>query len=330
MTTLGVDANVRLSGATLKAKGVTAAGRYVGTDSRCITKAEYDDLVAHGIKVWLVREWQTADLGTSMLLGHDFGVSEAKKAQAALDALGVPNAPVFWAADYDIGPGSSRLAGTDAYVAGWNTIIPAGRRGGYGGLWYLKHVGSAIDFRWECASTSFRHGLTLTTQPVHIRQTTLAPPVAGTDHNYIYQATFGQTTAQEDDVVTQAEITAIAKASAKETVAEMTAAAVLEKQTLHILQHVINNGSKPTGATLANTISRINQEQNSIATYVAEARDDIKAALSAAVTTITSGIVTDLNTALKGANINVQVNAEDIVNQALTRFGQALSEAVTP
>jgi hypothetical protein len=193
MAQLGLDySTARPGGAALHAAGVAAVGRYLGTDSRCIGATEYQDLKAHGVGVWLVFESQTQDLSTSMLNGYDKGVSDARRALAAITAVGLPAAsPVYWAADFDIGPSGSvqpRVAPSESYVDGWNTIIPAGRRGGYGGLWFLNylHGKGKIDFLWECASTSFRHGINPANVPLHIQQTTKTPPIAGTDHNYIF------------------------------------------------------------------------------------------------------------------------------------------------
>lgn len=205
MTELGADySTARPGGAALKAAGVVAVGRYLTTDGRGIHAAEYADLKAHGIGVWLVRESQTLDLSVSMLNGYDRGVAEAKAALAEIARVGLPaQQPVFWAADFDIAPGSARVAQAEAYVDGWNTIIPSGRRGGYGGLWFLDylHKRGKVDVLWECASTSFRHGVKPSQVPLSIQQTTHTPPVPGTDHNYIYDmaAIAGATPAKEED-----------------------------------------------------------------------------------------------------------------------------------
>jgi hypothetical protein len=161
----------------------------IPNDARGITKAEYDDLIAHGIKVGFV--YENATLG--MLNGTAQGVADAQTALSVLAAIGAPaDAPLYWAADYDIPPGSPRVAPTEAYVDGWNTVIPAGRRGGYGGLWFLKylHDNGKVELLWECGSTSFRHGVDPATVPLALQQTTLTPPVPGTDHNYIFDTAF--------------------------------------------------------------------------------------------------------------------------------------------
>lgn len=190
MVDLGLDySDARPGGAALAAAHVVAVGRYLGNDSRCITPSEYQDLTRHGIGVWLVKESQTVDLSVSMLNGYNKGVADALAASAAIKQVGLPDgSPVYWAADFDIAPGSARVAQAESYVDGWNTIIPEGRRGGYGGLWFLNylHGKGKVDFLWECASTSFRHGINPASVPLHIQQTTDNPPIAGTDYNNIF------------------------------------------------------------------------------------------------------------------------------------------------
>lgn len=214
MTELGADySTARPGGAALRAKGVVAVGRYLASDGRGITAAEYEDLTAHGVGVWVVRETQTWNLSVSMLNGYAKGVADATAALDQFPRVGLPaSLPVFWAADFDIAPGSPRVAEAEAYVDGWNTVIPPGRRGGYGGLWFLAylHGRGKVDFLWECASTSFRHGMTPSQVPLSIRQTTQAPPLPGTDHNEIFDLT--PTTLEADMPLTQADIGAIISA----------------------------------------------------------------------------------------------------------------------
>jgi len=183
MPSLGLDfADARPGGAALKSHGVVGVGRYLSTAAKGLTSSEVSDYKAHGVGIWVVYEGATR----GMLGGKAQGVTDAHAALTRANALGLGNCVIYWAADYDIGPGYSEIAATDAYVEGWNTVIPPGRRGGYGGLWYLQHIGAAIEHRWECGSTSFRHGVDPNKFPVDIRQTTITPPIADTDHNYVY------------------------------------------------------------------------------------------------------------------------------------------------
>jgi hypothetical protein len=119
---------------------------------------------------------------------------------------------VFWACDFDCYTAAD-LANCTAYVQGWNTVIPVSRSGGYGGLYFLKHIHDLglATYYWECASTSFRHGVTTAQVPLHIQQTVNAVPIPQTDHNNVFStapfvggAHTATTTAsnQEDDVPT--------------------------------------------------------------------------------------------------------------------------------
>lgn len=214
MTSLGLDyAFARPSGASLKAAGVVGVGRYLVTDSRGLTAAEVADYQASGIGLWLVYEGEA----TGMLAGSAQGVHDAQNAVARAKVLGLPDdVAIFWAADFDIAPGSTYVGLADAYVSGWNSVIPAGRRGGYGGLWYLQHVGDNVDFRWECGSTSFRHGVTEAEVDLDLQQTTQTPPIADTDHNNVFKT--GSFVGQNGDdmPLTSADTAAVATAVTKE------------------------------------------------------------------------------------------------------------------
>lgn len=179
----------RPGGAVLASHGITAVGRYLAADGRGLTRAEYDDLVAHGVHVWLVYE------GTAqgMLNGRAQGVKDAEFAQSKIAELGLPaDSPVYVTADFDCYT-VGQFAACDAYLVGWETVIPVGRTGIYGGLYYLKHVhdaGLASGF-WESASLSFRHGVTPAQMPVQIRQTLANPGVPNLDSDTILATEYG-------------------------------------------------------------------------------------------------------------------------------------------
>jgi len=155
-----------------------------------LTASEYADLKAHGLDVGLVYE----GTATGMLNGRNQGISDARAAQAQIEALGLPaDSVVYWAADFDCYT-TGQFAACDAYVDGWLAIIPLARTGGYGGLYYLQHVHATgrASYLWECASTSFRHGVSPASVPLHLQQTTLTPPVSDCDLNNVIQANYGQ------------------------------------------------------------------------------------------------------------------------------------------
>jgi len=206
----------RPGGAVLKAAGITAVGRYLATDDRGLTKTEYADLTANGIAVWLIYEGNAQ----GMLNGRAQGISDAQFAQSQITALGLPSdSPVYVAADFDCYT-AAQMAACDAYLQGWETIIPLSRTGLYGGLYYLKHVhdaGLASGF-WECASTSFRHGVTPDEMPVQIRQTLANPGVPNLDADTILATEYGAIgdPLEEDMPLTAADISAVATAVTQE------------------------------------------------------------------------------------------------------------------
>jgi hypothetical protein len=124
-----------------------------------------------------------------MLLGYTKGVADAQLAQAQIVAAGLPlDSVVYATADFDVTAAEFNVC--DNYLAGFASVLGKNRVGIYGGIYYLNHVhavGLAVAF-WVCASTSFAHGQAAKF-PIHLQQTVNTPPVAGSDHDYIYDTT---------------------------------------------------------------------------------------------------------------------------------------------
>lgn len=187
MSLIGVDYSwARPGGAALAKAGVSAAGRYLASDRRGITVAEYKDLTAHGIAVWLAYE----SSATGMLKGYGQGRSDATSSVQHIRDVGLsPTATVYATADFDVQ--TSQFAACDDYLRGFASVLGVSRVGIYGGLHYLNHacqMGLAVKF-WRCGSTSFDHHETAQ-MTIHLHQTTNTPPVPGTDFNYILDSSF--------------------------------------------------------------------------------------------------------------------------------------------
>jgi len=207
---LGADYSyARPGGAALKAAGVVAVGRYLADDDRGITTAEYQELLAYGIGVWLTREGRA----NGMLGGFNQGSADGQIAVQQIALVGLPaGAVVFATADFDVET-DAQFAACDDYLRGFASVLGVARVGIYGGLHYLNHAyqaGLATHF-WQAGATSWDHG----EQPLmklDFHQTTQTPPVPGTDHNYVLDAsstTLGvQETTLEDDVPNIYEIVA--------------------------------------------------------------------------------------------------------------------------
>jgi hypothetical protein len=187
MAFLGADwSYARPGGAACAAAGVKSVGRYLAPfgDGREIEKDEYDDLTAHGITVWFVRE----GAANSLLDGYALGVSHAQTAVANLARLGLKDQVVYAAADFDVQP--SQYAACDDYMRGFASVIGLERTGIYAGMRYINHCRDTLaKWYWQAGATSWDHG---ETGMVHIQQTTQNPPLPGTDHNYIYTDAHGQ------------------------------------------------------------------------------------------------------------------------------------------
>jgi len=193
---LGADYSwARPGGAALAVAGVRSVGRYLADegDGREIELEEYQDLTAHGITVWFVRE----GYANGILDGHDKGVADAQIAVANLARLGLAGQVVYAACDFDIGHdpdlGSWQAqfdAGT-AYMQGFRSVIGDTKTGIYGGMEFINHCrdGGLAGWFWKAAASSWDHGQG---GAVHIEQTTQSPPVAGSDHNIIWVDNHGQ------------------------------------------------------------------------------------------------------------------------------------------
>lgn len=142
---IGADFSLgRPGGAALAAAGVQAVGRYAaaGRDNVNITAAEVKDLRAHGIDVLIFNEHSAG----YMLGGAAAAATIAPGAQQVCKAAGLPDGPIFYAADFDAtrgGPPVSAAALADmrkladfltgaAKATSWDLV------GIYGGYYAVK------------------------------------------------------------------------------------------------------------------------------------------------------------------------------------------------
>jgi hypothetical protein len=188
---LGADYSyARPGGAALAAAGVVSVGRYLGDpgDGRCLTADEYEDLKAHHLSVWLVRE----ATGREMLNGRAEGQNQARIAQAAISRLGLPaDSVVYFTADFDVLP--SQYAACDDFLRGVNDVFQdTGRIGLYAGVPYIDHVKSwsGASYWWKPGASSWSDG---ESTALHLEQLVgAAGGISGTDANVIYQDNHGQ------------------------------------------------------------------------------------------------------------------------------------------
>ena len=146
----------RVSGATLRDAGIAYVIRYTdqpGTVNRkLITKAEYDDLTAHGIAVYLVIEHGTQDWAGGTAAGRDL----ATRARAGADAIGYPAGwPIFVTADGHMI--ENDLVTWVAFVRGAVAVLGYDDTGAYAfseGIDALLAAGGVCRWYWQPGSRS--------------------------------------------------------------------------------------------------------------------------------------------------------------------------------
>lgn len=223
----GVDyAWSKPGGAALAAAGVRFAARYLSSDgSKNLTRAEADDLAAHGISCVVV--WETA--GARALGGRAAGIADAQAAQQQATAAGMPSGrPIYFAVDFDAQPG--QMPSVMAYLDGTASVLGAARVGVYGGY---RTVRTALDgghARWAWQTAAWSGGQWDPRAVLRQPATTVRIGGVDCDHDTATAADYGQWTPGKtptlEDIVTPEDIKAIAAASAA-----ATADAILGRQT---------------------------------------------------------------------------------------------------
>jgi hypothetical protein len=162
--------------AELLAASVTDVFRYVGPPGwgKTITQGEYDELVAAGIRVWLVFESGTDDSSG----GFNAGVANAHTALQYTPAG--YRGPIWFACDESL-TGSALATALDYIRGACSAMGGAQRTGIYGEGLLVQEVHDAgwADFFWQSDSTSFPGNAA--TLPITQVQQGLAGPLPGTD-----------------------------------------------------------------------------------------------------------------------------------------------------
>ena len=181
----------RPSIATLKAHGVTAAGRYIGWDSvpgfrsigKNITRGEAGHLLAAGIAIFLAFEY-AAD---AALKGRDQGLKDGHLASEQLAALGAPaGMTVYFALDFDIrdyapaGGPVAKLGPAADYFNGIHATKPAYTVGVYGGYYAVSRCldGGLAQMAWQTVAWS---GTPTQWDPRAVIRQQLGTPLPGAD-----------------------------------------------------------------------------------------------------------------------------------------------------
>lgn len=147
----GVDSATRIDAALLRNAGKAFAIRYVSRYTwKVVTGPEATDLHQHGISLCLVFE----DSAQRMLLGYEAGRLDAQFAEAQIRACGVPDIPIFFAADWDVQP--AELHACITYLQGAAGVLGSGRIGAYGGIRLIRAAQASgyAAYLWQTAGWS--------------------------------------------------------------------------------------------------------------------------------------------------------------------------------
>lgn len=141
-------------GAALKAAGKQFACRYLSTDTtKSITRAEADDLAAHGVSCVVV--WETT--AKRALAGQAAGAADAKAAASQASASGMPSSrPIYFAVDFDAT--EAQQAAINAYLDGAASVLGRSRVGIYGGYYPVKRALDAGKATWAWQTIAWSGG----------------------------------------------------------------------------------------------------------------------------------------------------------------------------
>lgn len=152
MVALGLDYSAgSIPGATIRAAGYQFVIRYAGTPGRAknISRAEYQDLIAHGVQTWLVYENSVNDIKG----GYPGGVAAAKTARADATSVGYPaSSPIFFCADRHLT--ATEVALGVQYIKGAASFLGHDATGAYGfsEFIYAVKTGGVAAYYWQCGN----------------------------------------------------------------------------------------------------------------------------------------------------------------------------------
>lgn len=142
-------------GAAIQRAGFDFVVRYLAYPNarpKYITRAEAQDLLAHGIGIALV--WETT--AGRALAGRQAGAADARTAASSAAAVGQPaDRPIYFAVDQDVTT-SGQMAAVDAYLDGAAGVVGRGRVGVYGEHDVVEHCLSTgrARFGWQTMAWS--------------------------------------------------------------------------------------------------------------------------------------------------------------------------------
>jgi len=184
----------RPRGATVRAAGYSGVLRYIGFDPvtrpKCITRAEYTDLIRHGVGVALVYENVAGDA----LSGRAAGVTAAQRARHWADVIGFPqDRPIYLACDTDV-VSQAQFGAVLEYLRGAGSVLGGPARVGiYGEYDVMQRAAAAGVAKWFWQTKAWSRGKV--SAHAHLLQLIGTVRVDGIDcdRNEIHRPDWGQT-----------------------------------------------------------------------------------------------------------------------------------------
>jgi hypothetical protein len=175
----------RPGGKALAAAGMSFAARYLSHNAgKNLTRAEADDLAAHGVSCVVVWETMAQRAGA----GRAAGMADAKEAAAQATARGMPSGrPIYFAVDYDATPSA-----VVAYFQGVASVLGLARTGVYGGY---KVVDYLLDHKlatWAWQTVAWSGGRWDPRAVIRQYASTIRINGVSCDHDTAYAADYGQ------------------------------------------------------------------------------------------------------------------------------------------
>jgi hypothetical protein len=130
VTTLGLDYSWgRPGGEAVAAAGYEFVIRYLpypGHHGKGLSRPEITDIREHGLDLGVIYE----SVASRALHGHGAGSADARQSVRSMEALGIPEIPVYFAVDFDAQP--HQYAQVAQYFAGCASVLGSARVGLYG------------------------------------------------------------------------------------------------------------------------------------------------------------------------------------------------------
>jgi hypothetical protein len=158
MTLWGFDYSwARPSASFLKSNGCQFVCRYLSwlPNGKCIDRAEFQFLLNLGVAVVLNWEYYAED----MIRGANHyadGQTHAREAERQRKALGAPECPIYFSADFDATPGQQ--AAINSYLDGVASIIGRDRTGIYASYYCVERTLAAGKAKWAWQTYAWSGG----------------------------------------------------------------------------------------------------------------------------------------------------------------------------